>query len=95
MEVADELAAELHDAAVRDLRLLDPAARPVARLEHDDVAAGAVQVARRREPGQAGAHDDDVGHRASGPWIRCSSACTRSRSASTAGSSPGTVSASR
>ena len=96
MEVADELAAELHDPAVADLDLLDPPARPVAGLEHAHVATGAVQVARGREAGQAGAHDEDVGHRASGPWMRCRSACTRSRSASTSRSSePGTVSASR
>ena len=62
MEVAHHLAAELHDAAVGDLGLLDPAARPVARLEHDHVAAGPVQVTARRQPGQAGAHHHDVGH---------------------------------
>ena len=95
MEVAHELAAELHHPAVGDLGLLDPPARPVAGLEHAHVAAGPLQVARGREAGQAGAHHDDVGHRASGPWMRCRIACTRSRSASTSGSSPGTVSASR
>ena len=95
MEVADELAAELHHPAVSDLGLLDPPARPVAGLEHAHIGAGPVQVARSCEPGQAGAHHDDVGHLASGPWIRRRSACTRSRSASTSGSSPGTVSARR
>ena len=95
MEVADELAAHLHGAAVGDLDLLDAAAGPVARLEHHHVAPARVQVARRREAGQAGAHHEDVGQRASGPWMRCRSARTRSRSASTAVSEPGTVRASR
>jgi hypothetical protein len=95
VEVADQLPAQLHHAAVRDLGLLDPAAGAIAGLEHEHVATGPVEVARSREAGQAGAHHDDVGHRASGPWMRCSSSCTRSRSASTTGSSPGTVSASR
>ena len=32
----------------------------LARLEHHDVDAASGEIARRREPGQAGAHDDHV-----------------------------------
>ena len=73
----------------------------VEAFAHADDLADAVaeehlaQLANGREPGQAGPHDHDLGHRASGPCTRCRSDCTRSRSASTTGSSPGTVSASR
>ena len=63
VDLADQLAAELDDAAVRKRRLLDPAAGPFAGLEHDDVDARPMQVARRREPAEARADDDDVGHR--------------------------------
>ena len=58
---ADELAAELHRATV-DVDLLDATADPLASLEHDDVGAAVGQVARRRQAGQAGPEDDDVGH---------------------------------
>ena len=56
----DDLAAQLHEPAVRELGLLDAPAGAVARLEHDDVDAGAGEVARRGQAGEAGAQHGDV-----------------------------------
>ena len=60
MERADDLAAELDEAAVGKRRLLDAAAGPVARLEDEDVGAAAGEVARGGQAGQTGAEDQDV-----------------------------------
>ncbi len=60
MEGAHHLAAELHDPAVVELRLLHPPADAVARLQHDDVGAGGRQVPRGGEAAEPGAQDDDV-----------------------------------
>ena len=57
---ADPLGADLDHLAVADRLVQRPAADPVAGLEHDHVAAGGAQLAGRRQPGEAGADDDDV-----------------------------------
>ena len=56
----DPLAAELVRLAA-DLGVPEPAADAVARLEDDDVAALRDETRRRREPGDPGADDGDVG----------------------------------
>ena len=56
----DPLAAELVRLAA-DLRVPEPAADAVARLEHDDVPPLRGQAPRRREPGNTGTDDGDVG----------------------------------
>ncbi len=58
---ADVLAAELGDPSRPDGRVERPPADAVARLEHDDVDARALQPSRGGEPGEPGADDDDVG----------------------------------
>ncbi len=81
MEGADELAAQLDHAAVVEHGLLDAPAGPVARLEQLDVGAGGRQVARRGEPGQAGAEDEHVAHqRSTWPCSGCQPTRTRSPS---------------
>ena len=60
MERTDHLATELHDAPVGECRLLHPAARPVARLEHDHVRALIHQITRGAQPRKAGARDNHV-----------------------------------
>ena len=60
MEGPDDLAAELHEPAVGQLGLLDPAAGAVAGLEHDHVDALRREVARGRQAGQTRAHDHHV-----------------------------------
>ena len=60
---ADELAAALGDAAVRQVEPDDPAAHAVAGLQDDDRLAGGHQVAGGGEAGQAGADDHDVDRR--------------------------------
>ena len=56
-----ELAAHLHrPAAVRRGNLLDAAADPVPRLEHDDVGAAGREVTCGGEAGEAGAEDEHV-----------------------------------
>ena len=55
----DPLAAELVRLAA-DLDVEQAPADAVARLEHDDVAAGGDELGRGDEPGEAGADDDDV-----------------------------------
>ena len=57
---ADELRAEVDDLAAGDRLVEHPPADAVARLEHRDRVPGARDLARRDEPGQAGADDDDV-----------------------------------
>ena len=60
----DHLPAELHEAPVGQRRLLNPPARPVARLEHHHVRSARGQVPGGGEPGQAAAqHDHVVLHR--------------------------------
>ena len=66
----DDLAAQLHEPAVGELRLLDAPAGAVARLEHDDVDAGAGEVARGGEAGEAGAQHGDVMAAHAGPQSR-------------------------
>ena len=58
---ADPLGADLDHLAVADRLVERPAADPVARLEHDHVAAAGAQLARRREPGEPGPDDDHIG----------------------------------
>ena len=62
MERAHDLAAELDHAPVVEHRLLDAAARPVARLEHLDVGARGGQVARGGQARQPGAEHEHVAH---------------------------------
>ena len=56
----DPLPAELVRLAA-DLGVPDAAADAVARLEHDHLATGCDERARRRQPGDAGTDDCDVG----------------------------------
>ncbi len=62
VSLTDQLAAELHRAAVVDRGLLDATAHPVTRLEHEDVGPAERKIARSGEPCEAGADDDDVSH---------------------------------
>ena len=63
MKGADDLPSELDQAAVRELGLLHPAARPRAGLQHHHVRAAEHQVACGAQPGEAGAeHHDVVSH---------------------------------
>ena len=94
VELADQLAPELKHAAVGKRRLLHTAAGPVARLEHEHVDPGPVEIPGGRQAGEAGADHEDVGHRpARRPSLRTRSPI-RERSVSASSSSPGTVSAS-
>ena len=74
MERAHDLAAELDDAPVVQHRLLDAAARPVARLEHLDVGARGGQVARGGQAGQPRAEHEHVAHHAGSTAAENSSA---------------------
>ena len=56
----DELGAHLDDAAVRQLARPHTAADPVARLEHDHVAARLEQGIGGRETGEPGSDHGDV-----------------------------------
>ena len=58
--LGDHLATPLHRPAVGKEFLLDPPARALARLEHDDVRAGRREVTRSGQAGQPGAYDDHV-----------------------------------
>jgi hypothetical protein len=60
--LGDHLAAPLQRPAVGKELLLDPPARTLTRLEHDDVRAGRSEVARSGQAGQPGADDDHVMH---------------------------------
>ena len=60
MQRADDLAAELHGPASVEVDLLDAPADASPRLEHGHVGAAPREVARRGEPGQPGAEDEDV-----------------------------------
>ena len=61
MHRADDLAAELHRPAAVLRKLLDTAADPATRLEHEDVRPRTGEVPRRGQSGQAGTEDEDVG----------------------------------
>ncbi len=74
--VAEDLAAGLDGAAVGQRHRLDPAAGPLARLEHDHVRTGAHEVSRRAQPAQSGTQHSDIEH----VWLLARSDC-RSRSA--------------
>ena len=61
---AHHLAAELDEPAVRERRLLHPAAGPVARLEQHHVGAAGREVTGGRQAGEPTAqHHDVVLHR--------------------------------
>ena len=78
MRVAHHLAAELDAASVGQLDLLDPAADPVACLEHGHGGSAGGQVAGGDEPGEPGADDDHVGlHRSSTVCSGSQPICTR------------------
>jgi hypothetical protein len=49
----DELGAELHHRAARQLAGVDPAADPVAGLQHHRLGAAIGQGRRRGQPGEA------------------------------------------
>jgi hypothetical protein len=56
----DHLAAQLDQPSIRQGRLLDPAARAVARLEHDHVRPAGREIARRAQTRESAAEDQDV-----------------------------------
>ena len=94
MELADQLAAELHEAAVGKRRLLDPAARPAACLEHLHIDPGPVP-----DPGRPPDRRGPLrrrGRRSPAPQLAelAHDRADRERSASASDSWPGTVSAS-
>ncbi len=64
---ADPLPAELHHLAIADRLVEHPAPDPVAGLHHEYLAARRGQLARGHEPGQPGAHHNELrfvsGHR--------------------------------
>ena len=60
--MAEHLAAGLHDAAVGQRHGLDAAPGALARLEHDHVGAGTIEVARRRQPREPGPEHCHVDH---------------------------------
>ena len=62
---AHDLAPELHRPAAVLSELLDTAADPAPRLEHEDVRARSGEVPRRSQSGQAGTENEDVGQPAS------------------------------
>ena len=64
MERPDDLAAELHRAAVVDPELLDAPADALPGLEHRDVGASESEVARCGKAGEPGAEHEDVGQAA-------------------------------
>ena len=81
MEGADDLAAQLHDAAVVEHRLLDAPAGAPARLEQLDVGAAGREVARGGEAGEPGPEDQHVAaHRRTWPCRGCQPMRTRSPS---------------
>ena len=57
----DPLAADLHDLAVAEVLVQQPAADAIARLEHDHRGAAGQQVAGRHEAREPGADDGHVG----------------------------------
>ena len=59
--LAQELAAGVDPLAEAVQLGLDAPADPVARFEQQEVDAGLAQLMRRRQAGEAGADDDDVG----------------------------------
>ena len=50
------------EAVALELEQPGPAARSCVPFQDEHVVAGAAQVARGREPAEAGADDDDLGH---------------------------------
>ena len=60
MPRSHHLAAELHQPAVGQRRLLDPPARAVARLQHHDVRPAGREIARGRQPREPRAQHHDV-----------------------------------
>ena len=58
---ADPLAADLDDLAAAERVIERPTADPVTGFEHEYGVSGGLDLARRRQPGQAGADDDHVG----------------------------------
>ncbi len=64
MERPDDLAAELHRAAVVDPELLDAPADSLPGLEHRDVGTSESEVARCGEAGEPGSEHEDVGQAA-------------------------------
>ncbi len=77
MRVADHLAAQLHAPSVGQLDLLDPAAGPLACLEHGHGGSAGGQVASSAETGEAGPDDHDIGHRSSTVCSGSHPICTR------------------
>ena len=80
MRVAHHLAAQLDASPVGQLDLLDPAADPVACLEHGHGGSAGRQVASSAETGEAGPDDDDVrvcAHRSSTVCSGSQPICTR------------------
>ena len=75
---SDPLASELVRLPA-DLGVPEPSTDPVARLQHDDVAACGGKRACRSEPGDAGADDRDVGLDQAGvdPWLPSAAAAAR------------------
>jgi hypothetical protein len=65
---ADELTAELGDGTANRLLVADPAADPLAGLDDDDVAAGALDLVRRGEAGEPGTDHDHVGVERGTAW---------------------------
>ena len=61
VRVAHHLSAQLDASPVGQLDLLDPAADPLACLEHGHGGSAGGQVASSAETGEAGPDDDDVG----------------------------------
>jgi hypothetical protein len=60
VEGRDYLPAELHQAPVAQLGLLDASARASTRLEHDHVRARVGQSAGRRQAGESGSEHHHV-----------------------------------
>jgi predicted branched-subunit amino acid permease len=60
VEGRDDLPAELHQAPVGQLGLLDASARAATGLEHDHVRARVRQLARRRQAGEPGSEHHHV-----------------------------------
>ena len=59
--LAQELAAAVDAFANSVVSCLDAAANAVARLEKNEIDAALLELKRRRQAGEAGTDDDDVG----------------------------------
>jgi hypothetical protein len=84
VERAHEFPAELHHPPVVELELLHPPADALSRLQHEHVDPARDEVARRAQPGQARAEDEDVvvAHAAAPASSRPAAARTTLRSGS-------------